>query len=92
MNLDAADKKYAKKFLTAFLSLQGIVALFMMSMFVLFGIFFVKEWNKANARFDRGVAAFHESKKEFLGDFDKKFEEAREGMIRPSNSASNRKT
>lgn len=62
MNLDATDKKYAKNFLTAFLSLQGIIALFVMGMFLFVGIFFVTAWNKANARFDRGVAEFHESK------------------------------
>jgi len=83
MNFDSNDKKYAKNFLTAFLSLQGIVAFFIMGMFVFVAIFFVKEWNKSNERFDRGVAAFHESKKDFFESHDKRFKEAREELIRP---------
>lgn len=89
MNLDANDKKYAKNFLTAFLSLQGIIALFIMSMFVFLLIFFMKEWNETKQNIARGRAEFHESKKDFFERYDKKFEEVREGMIRPGQPNKN---
>ena len=59
MNINSSDKKTIKNYITAFLSLQGIIAIGLLAIIIIFGTMHLKQFNKSRNKIHEQLSHSH---------------------------------